>query len=200
MNQENNQVPEFNDEEMHMPNNGFKTMETEHHGKLGLILGLLILALVLILAGLYLWYTNAFEQATSPIQQAEPIREVPEMPNDPETANADATVQQLDTVSPSNDLDSIVADVESTNLETLDAELNAIDAELGIETDTQTDSEDTSEPTESAEPVATTEVTDFESCVEVTGIVMESYPRQCAHEGTTYVEEIEEPTEEEVIE
>ena len=34
------------------------------------------------------------------------------------------------------------------------------------------------------------DVGDFESCVEKTGIVMESYPRQCIYEGRTYIEEI----------
>ncbi len=42
---------------------------------------------------------------------------------------------------------------------------------------------------ESEQPV---EVTDFASCAEVTGVVMESYPRQCSYEGTTYVEELSE--------
>lgn len=35
-----------------------------------------------------------------------------------------------------------------------------------------------------------TYVTDFESCVKATGIVMESYPRQCVFQGETFVEEI----------
>lgn len=39
----------------------------------------------------------------------------------------------------------------------------------------------------------TIEVTDFWSCVDATGIVMESYPRQCVHDGVTYVEKIPEP-------
>lgn len=38
-------------------------------------------------------------------------------------------------------------------------------------------------------------VTDFESCAEATGVVMESYPRQCRDEATgiTYVEEVDNP-------
>lgn len=36
------------------------------------------------------------------------------------------------------------------------------------------------------------EVTNFEECVEAGNPVMESYPRQCRHRDTTYVEEIEE--------
>jgi len=34
-------------------------------------------------------------------------------------------------------------------------------------------------------------VVDFFSCVDVTGEVLESYPRQCIFEGTTFVEEIQ---------
>lgn len=39
-------------------------------------------------------------------------------------------------------------------------------------------------------------ITDFESCAAATGVVMESYPRQCRDEasGVTYVEEIDNPT------
>jgi hypothetical protein len=33
-------------------------------------------------------------------------------------------------------------------------------------------------------------VTDFESCVKKTGIVMESYPRQCRYDNQTFVEDI----------
>jgi len=35
------------------------------------------------------------------------------------------------------------------------------------------------------------EVNNFESCVSAGNPVMESYPRQCNHDGITYVEEIE---------
>ena len=37
-------------------------------------------------------------------------------------------------------------------------------------------------------------VTNFEECVSAGNSVMESYPRKCAHKGTTYVEEIKEET------
>jgi len=38
-----------------------------------------------------------------------------------------------------------------------------------------------------------TSITTFDQCVEKTGIVMESYPRQCSVDGKTYVESIESP-------
>lgn len=36
-------------------------------------------------------------------------------------------------------------------------------------------------------------VTDFESCVERTGVVQESFPRQCVYDEVSYTEEIENP-------
>lgn len=36
-------------------------------------------------------------------------------------------------------------------------------------------------------------VTNFEECVAAGNPVMESYPRQCRHEGVTYVEEVDNP-------
>lgn len=36
-------------------------------------------------------------------------------------------------------------------------------------------------------------VTNFQECVEAGNPIMESYPRQCRHDGETFVEEIDEP-------
>ncbi len=38
-------------------------------------------------------------------------------------------------------------------------------------------------------------VTDFESCAEKTGVIQESFPRQCVYDGITYTEEINNPDE-----
>ena len=128
MSEETKQPPEFKASKMHMPERGLAPEVTEHHNRVGLILGLLIVLLVLILGGLYLWYSAAF--APTPIAQPEGERFVPEMPNEPEMQNADAEVQKLNTVSTSNEIEAIEADIESTDLEQMDAELNSIDAEL----------------------------------------------------------------------
>lgn len=103
--------------------------DAAHHNRVGVLLALLIVLLVVILGGLYVWFTVAYN---TPSPVAEPVGEryVPEMPNEPEMENADAAVQQLETVSTSNEIDAIEADIESTNLDELDAELNAIEAEL----------------------------------------------------------------------
>ncbi len=127
MSEDNKQPPEFNTSEMRMPGHDLPTEITEHHNRVGLILGLLIVLLVLILGGLYLWYSAAFQ---TPVAQPVVERLVPDMPNEPEMQNADAEVQKLNTVSTSNEIEAIEADVNSTDLEQMDAELNAIDAEL----------------------------------------------------------------------
>ena len=37
---------------------------------------------------------------------------------------------------------------------------------------------------------STRTVTNFDECVKETGIVLESYPRQCSYNGKTYTEEV----------
>jgi len=127
MSEQNKQPPEFSEAEMRMPESNLAPEVTEHHNRVGLVLGLLIVLLVLILGGLYLWYSTAF-QTLAPEPTVE--RFVPEMPNEPEMQNADAEVQKLNTVSTSNEIEAIEADIESTDLDQMDAELQAIDAEL----------------------------------------------------------------------
>lgn len=136
-NQNLHQPPEFSPEELKMPDEVLAHPESAHHGRLAIILVLLIIALVLILGGLYLWYLNAFQTVSEPFVPTEPAREVPAMPNEPEMQNADATIQQLETVSTSNEISVLEADIESTNLDSIDAELNAIDAELNAALNTQ---------------------------------------------------------------
>ena len=125
------QEPVVSDAEMKMPEESFGATgegsdKTTH---LGIILGILIVLLVLILGGLYLWGTTL---TSTPDVQVAPVAERPtaEENNEPESSTADAQVQALETVSTSNEIDAIAADIESTNLDALDAELADIDAEL----------------------------------------------------------------------
>lgn len=121
------QPPEFDTEELVMPEGSQAHPDAAHHNRVGIVLGLLIVLLVLILGGMYVWYETAF---TTPVQPMPEERVVPDMPNEPEMQNADAAVQQLQAVSTSNEIGAIEADIEATNLDSLDAELNSIDAEL----------------------------------------------------------------------
>jgi len=130
----NTQEPVVSDSEMKMPEErfGVTAAEDDQTTHLGIILGVLIVLLVLILGGLYLWGTTL---TTTPDVQIAPVAERPtaEENNEPESTTADAQVQALETVSTSNEIEAIEADIESTDLDELDAELEAIDAELDAE-------------------------------------------------------------------
>ena len=94
---------------------------------LGPILAVLIILLVLLLGGLYLWSNTLQDPLPEPVPVERPTAEEN---NEPESNNAEAEVQTLETVSTSDEISAIEADLDSTNLDELDAELNAIDAEL----------------------------------------------------------------------
>lgn len=94
------------------------------HSHAGPILGALIIILVLILGGLYLWGSMLHEE---PVVPPPPI-----VNHEPETPRAVTDIEILNTVSPSDELDAIEADLSATNLDSIDADLTAIDAELGM--------------------------------------------------------------------
>ncbi len=110
-----------------MDNFNLDTKQTDinqtHHAHMGPILGILIIVLVIILGGLYLWGGMLVEQT--------PVVEEQIINNEPETPRATADQQILETLSPSDELDAIEADITSTNLDSLDADLTSIDVELG---------------------------------------------------------------------
>ncbi len=109
--------------EMKMPT----TFSESHHSQTGVILGVLIVVLVIMLGGLYLWGASLSQQETPQIERMPDI-----VNNEPETPRANADVQMLRTVSSSDELDAIEADIESTNLNTLGSELDEIGRELGV--------------------------------------------------------------------
>ena len=101
-----------------------KPFSEEYHNHVGPILGVLIVILVLILGGLYLWGSVIGDSEN----QARVERTIPN--NEPETPRAKADGQIMGTVSSSDELVTIEADLMSTNLDSLDTELNQIDVEL----------------------------------------------------------------------
>jgi len=107
-------------EEMKMPT---KPLTETHHSHVGPILGVLIIILVLVLAGLYLWGGMLSKEQTR-------MNERTIVNNEPETPRAEADVQILNTLSPSDELDAIEADLDGTNFDSIDQDLNSIDAEL----------------------------------------------------------------------
>ncbi len=111
-----------------------EAMRVSHGGSgeqatLPIILGVIIVMLVLILGGLYLWGSTL---GPAPMNTDDgSTRPTAEENNEPESNTADAQVQALETVSTSNEIDAIEADLEATNLDAIDMELGTIDAELG---------------------------------------------------------------------
>ncbi len=126
-------VPNFSTEEMKMPENSTSVAEFEPEeksavrGPVILVLGVLLLV---ILVGLFLWFTNMQKaQVVAPVPA--PIeRPTPEENNEPESTTAEAQTDNLEVVSTSDEISAIEADIEATDLEALDAELEAIEAEL----------------------------------------------------------------------
>lgn len=104
---------------MHLPTNG----DIEHHSHVGPILGVLVVMLVLIFGGLFLWGSMLDKEA-------EVLPEPPILNNEPETPRAIADQQILETLSPSDELDAIDADLGSSNFDSIDADMTTIDAEL----------------------------------------------------------------------
>jgi len=131
---QNTQEPIVSDVEMKMPEDHYSAPESDDNTtQLGIILGVLIVLLVLILGGLYLWGSTMSTDTTPQQPTPAAVRPTPEENNEPESTTADAQVQALETVSTSNEIGALEADIESTNLDELDAELEAIDAELEAE-------------------------------------------------------------------
>lgn len=87
------------------------------------VIGLAVVGAAVLIGSVYLW--NGMHE--KPIELAPQVTRIN---NEPETPRATADVQILETMSPSDELSAIVADIESTKLDTLDTEMSTIDAEL----------------------------------------------------------------------
>jgi len=92
------------------------------------ILIVLTTILLLIFAGLAYWYYLITTMPVTPT--IPPERPTLETNREPETPTAAARTEALDVVSTSDELGAIEADIESTNFDDLDMEMNAIEAEL----------------------------------------------------------------------
>lgn len=123
------QEPIISDDELKLPEDA---MRATHAGggesALPVVLGVIIVLLVLVLGGLYLWGSTLGPADPQPTDPA--MRPTAEQNNEPESDTADAQVQALETVSTSNSLEAIEADIESTLLEAIDTELGTIEAEI----------------------------------------------------------------------
>ena len=123
--------PTFKDEELKVPETSrlrrAAMSPVEKNRFAPMILGTLIILLLLVLAGLYYWHDLITQ---SPIVTSISNRPTEEQNQEPESTTARAQTDAMESLSTSDEIPALEADIEGTNLETLDSELNAIDAEL----------------------------------------------------------------------
>lgn len=134
MNEEKNQpvAPNFEGEVMKMPENNDRTdSDLNEHSSIitAPLLFTLAVLLVLILAGMFYWFTVVNSDPVTP-QVIEVERPTPEENNEPESTTAEAQVETMQAVSTSDELSAIESDIEGTLLDNIDDELEAIEAEI----------------------------------------------------------------------
>jgi flagellar basal body-associated protein FliL len=104
--------------EMHTPN----TTTVTHDTKRTIALGVLIILLIVILGGLYLWGSLLVKQQGTDVTPTQ--TETVSIPS------ADLDILRLNTMSSSDELGAIDADLESTDLESLDADIDLLEREV----------------------------------------------------------------------
>ena len=122
--------PTFAVEELKLPANQAGAAATTdspftHHR--GLVIGILASALIILAIGLFFWYRA---MTTVPAPLPAPMRPTAEMNNEPESTTAEAQTESFGAMSQSDELGAIEADLESTNLDSLETELIQIETEL----------------------------------------------------------------------
>lgn len=104
--------------------NNIQTTTEAQETNLGPILAILLIVLVLILGGLYLWGAQLSKKST--IEDVERHR----VNDEPETVRAEADTKIFSTVSTSNTLEAIEADLSGTNIDVLDTDMSALENEV----------------------------------------------------------------------
>lgn len=122
------QEPDFSGEKMKMPTERTGSMISQGEPKtVSTLILLLVLALVAIMGGIGYWYYLGQQAETAPAIVTRPPLE---SNKEPETPTATAQTDSLNTMSTSDEISTIEADIESTNLDSLDSELVQIETEL----------------------------------------------------------------------
>ncbi len=126
------QVPNFEGEEMKMPENSAPITAQEAPRNTAVnapLLLILTVLLIVILGGMYYWFSklNMESQAPTPAPIERPTAEEN---NEPESTTAEAQTEVIQTTSTSDELDAIISDLEATDLDSLESELEAIEAEI----------------------------------------------------------------------
>ena len=95
----------------------------------GPVLILLVVLLLAVLGGMYRWFV-VLNKSVPSIDIITSSRPTAAENKEPESPTAQAQTEAYKVVSTSDEVPAIEADVEGTNLESLDTELNAIDEEI----------------------------------------------------------------------
>ncbi|MCA9360973.1 hypothetical protein KC845_00295 [Candidatus Kaiserbacteria bacterium] len=128
-----NAPPTFSDDELKIPDNSVETsfsspkIRSNNRAYMPYMLASMIILLLLILAGLFYWQLLIKKTEIVPSNS---LRPTAAQNKEPESTTARAQTDATLTTSTSDELSAIEADIESTDLETLDSEINAINAEL----------------------------------------------------------------------
>ncbi len=128
MNETQTPMPEQKREEMKMPQNS-TTQENPvpHSAANGPVIVMLAVLMIIVLGAMFFWAMQLNKPA---VVVPEITRPTAEQNNEPESTTAEAQTDSMGVVSSSDEIDAINADLESTNLDSLDAELGAIEAEF----------------------------------------------------------------------
>lgn len=127
--------PDFSGEKMKMPESPLSDGVATEPQLPGInhlaVLTLMFLALVAILGGLFFWFLDIMENRQLDTATPAPIsRPTDAENNEPESTTAEARTESMTVLSTSDDLNVIESDVMSTNLNDLELEFTAIEAEL----------------------------------------------------------------------
>lgn len=117
--------PKFEGEKMKMPSQKLDDAFSKSNQPKGIYIIILIVALAMILVGIFFWYKTL---TVVPEIVPTAIRPTTETNKEPETTTAAAQVESFSALSTSDEINTIEADIEGTNLDSLETELPQIDA------------------------------------------------------------------------
>lgn len=124
-------TPNFEGEKMKLPENHDSVPDqVEKNGVItGPLLTILALLLILVFGGLYYWSTTFTTPESPPAPTVE--RPTAEENDEPESTTAEAQTEMIEAaLSSSDEISAIEADLEATDLISMEAEMNALEAEL----------------------------------------------------------------------
>ena len=120
----NNQSPEMPEDQMKQPaeqTSDFGSHDHESPSHLGLIIGILVVLLVLIASGFYLWSSDFFSQVG---KGDDPSNNYTRPGNTTSQSDTDPDGDNLSELSTSDEIEFILADLEKVDIDSVEDELN----------------------------------------------------------------------------